>query len=72
MPIDLSNVTREELMSIHNEVLRLVALQTQADLAQGGIAAAAHDSHGSNHSNNKVVTDDFRGQIAAILGRRRS
>ncbi|MFT5588882.1 MAG: hypothetical protein ACI9ZF_001053 [Bradyrhizobium sp.] len=66
MPIDLSKVTREELMTIHNEVLRNIALQTKEDLAKN-INAAGHDSHGSNHSNNKIV--DLPGQISEILRR---
>jgi hypothetical protein len=63
MPIDLSKVTREELLAIHNEVLRLVAEQAQTTAKD---VAAGHDSHGSNHSNNKMPVD-FRAQIADIL-----
>ncbi|MEB0136892.1 hypothetical protein QN362_16270 [Actimicrobium sp. CCC2.4] len=66
MPIDLSKVTREELMTIHSEVLRNIALQTKEDLAKD-ITAAGHDSHGSNHSNNKIV--DLQSQVSEILRR---
>jgi len=65
MPIDISKATPEELLAIHNEVLRHIAQQTQAELATN-LAAAGHDSHGSNHSNNKMPAD-FRGQIVNIL-----
>jgi len=63
MPIDLSKATREELLTIHNEVLRNIAEQTKANLTVN--AAAGHDSHSSNHSNNKIV--DLQAQVANIL-----
>jgi hypothetical protein len=69
MPIDLSKATREELLAIHNEVLRHIAEQTKADIATN--VAAGHDSHGSNHSNNKMPAD-FRTQIADVLGKTRT
>lgn len=54
MPLDLSKTSLDELVSIHNEVLRNIALQTKASL--GNLSSAAgHDSHGSNHSNNKIT-----------------
>lgn len=65
MPIDLSKVTREELMTIHNEVLRNLALETKAKIAEP--LSVAHDSHGSNHSNNKIT--DMPSQISEILRR---
>ena len=63
MAIDLSKATKEDLLAIHNEVLRNLALQTKA----GNIAAEGHDSHGSNHSNNKIVAN-LSDRIAEIMG----
>jgi hypothetical protein len=68
MPIDLSKATREELLAIHNEVLKHVAEQTKADLSSD-VRAAGHDSHGSNHSNNKIT--DIQERIAEVFRRQR-
>lgn len=68
MPIDISKATREELLEIHNEVLKHIAEQTKNDLDTGALRAG-HDSHGSNHSNNKIVADDLRTRISEIFRR---
>jgi hypothetical protein len=65
MPVqlDLSNISLEDLVDIHNQVLQRVAVQTKANL--GGLQAAGHDSHSSNHSNNKI-TDRLQQQLSQI------
>lgn len=67
MPIDLSKTSLEDLVSIHNEVLRNIALQAKINL-QGNLEAG-HDSHGSNHSNNKIT--DLQSQIAQLANKQR-
>jgi hypothetical protein len=55
MPIDLSKTSLDDLVAIHNEVLRNIAVQTKAKLDQG--VASVHDSHSSNHSNHSKAAD---------------
>ncbi len=65
MPVqlDLTDIALEDLIDIHNQVLQRVAVQTKANLS--GLQAAGHDSHGSNHSNNKI-TDRLQRQLTQI------
>lgn len=67
MPLDLSKTSLDDLVLIHNEVLKNIALQTKANLDLK--VAAGHDSHGSNHSNNKIT--DLQRQINE-LGRQQA
>lgn len=66
MAIDLSKTSLEDLVSIHNEVLKNIALQTKTSLDQN--LQAGHDSHGSNHSNNKIT--DLQSQIEQLAKQR--
>lgn len=52
--LDLENISLEDLVDIHNQVLQRVAVATKLNI-DGGVLAAGHDSHGSNHSNNKIT-----------------
>jgi hypothetical protein len=62
--IDLSNIPLEDLVSIHNQVLRKIATQAKVGLEDS--LAAGHDSHGSNHSNNKITDRTLQEQIARL------
>lgn len=53
MNIDLTKASIEELAQIQNEVLRNIALTVAKE---GGRLAAGHDSHGSSHSKNSVLS----------------
>jgi hypothetical protein len=61
--IDLSNVPLEDLVSIHNQVLRRIAEQAKVGLES---TFAGHDSHGSNHSNNKITDRTLQEQISRL------
>ena len=63
-PLDLSNVDLDSLIAIHNQVLRRVAAETKVKLDAD--LAAGHDSHGSNHSNNKITDRSIQDQISRI------
>ena len=63
MPLDLSKTSLDDLVEIHNEVLRNIALQTKANL-EGLRSSLAHDSHSSNHSNNKIT--DLQAQVQQL------
>ncbi len=62
--LDLANIPLEDLIDIHNQVLQRVAAETKLKLDQGSLVQAGHDSHGSNHSNNKITDRDFEQQLA--------
>lgn len=67
MPLDLSKTSLDDLVAIHNEVLRNIAIQTKVNLEN--LTAAGHDSHGSNHSNNKIT--DLQAQIQQLAKQQR-
>ncbi|AXV84502.1 hypothetical protein [Ralstonia solanacearum] len=67
MPLDLSKTSLDDLVAIHNEVLRNIALQTKVNLE--GLASAGHDSHSSNHSNNKIT--DVQAQVQQLVRQQR-
>lgn len=71
MAIDLSKATVDDIMAIHNEVLRNIALESKAKIGQPA-EAAGHDSHGSNHSNNKIIEmEDIARNVQNILKQKR-
>jgi len=61
--LDLSGIELEDLIDIHNQVLRQVAAVAKLNLEA---EAAGHDSHGSNHSNNKIVDRNVQEQISRV------
>jgi hypothetical protein len=61
--LDLSNIPLEDLLNIHNQVLRRVAAEAKINL---GTAANAHDSHSSSHSKYSRTLQDFQEQIDQI------
>ena len=66
-PLDLTNVDLESLIAIHNQVLRRVAAETKAKLDTD--LMAGHDSHSSNHSNNKITDRSIQEQVSRIAER---
>ncbi len=71
MAIDLSKATVGDIMAIHNEVLRNIALESKAKIGKSE-DSAGHDSHGSNHSNNKIVeVEDIARNVGNILKQNR-
>ena len=66
MAIDLSKVTLEELMEIHNEVLRNIAIRAKTDL---GSAGALHQSHAREYS--KQIETNIAEQVADVFRRSR-
>ncbi len=58
--LDLSNIPLEELLNIHNQVLKRVASEAKLNLGQ---AEDGHDSHSSSHSKYSSVLQDFQNQI---------
>jgi hypothetical protein len=66
MAIDLSKVTLEELMEIHNEVLRNIAIRAKTDL---GAEGAMHQSHAREYS--KQTGTNIADQVADVFRRSR-
>jgi hypothetical protein len=67
--LNLSNISLDDLVDIHNQVLQQVAAVTKANIG-GGLASEPHDSHSSNHSNNKIVDrPTLQDQLAQTAGR---
>jgi hypothetical protein len=67
--LDLSNISLDDLVDIHNQVLQQVAAITRTHIG-GGLASEPHDSHSSNHSNNKIVArPTLQDQLAQTTGR---
>jgi len=66
MAIDLSKVTLEELMEIHNEVLRNLAIRAKADLVA---TDPAHRSHAREYS--KKIETNIADQVADVFRRSR-
>ena len=66
MAIDLSKVTLEELMEIHNEVLRNLAIRAKTNLDAG---SATHDSHAREYS--KQSGTNIADQVADVFRRTR-
>ena len=64
MALDLSKISLDELVSIQNEVLRNIAIQTKLKL--GDNLASTHDSHSSNHSNYSKTAVDLQSQIESL------
>ena len=62
--LDLANIQLEDLIDIHNQVLQRVATEAKLKLDQGGLAQAGHDSHSSNHGNNKITDRIIQEQLA--------
>lgn len=63
-PLDLSNLDLDTLVNIHNQVLRRVVAETKLKLDAD--LAAGHDSHGSNHSNNKITDRTIQDQLRQL------
>jgi hypothetical protein len=68
MAIDLSKVTLEELMEIHNEVLRNVAIRAKTNLGAGG--ATTHDSH-AREIQKQAGQANIADQVADVFRRSR-
>lgn len=66
--LDVSKVPLEDLVHIHNQVLKQIATRAKLNLAE--TVSAGHDSHGSNHSNNKITDRFLQQQIDQIVSRR--
>jgi hypothetical protein len=66
--LDLSNIPLEDLVNIHSQVLRQIATHAKVALDPSALAAG-HDSHGSNHSNNKITDRTLQEQLSRFQGR---
>lgn len=67
--LDVSKVALEDLVSIHNQVLRQIAVRAKVSIDQDMMAG--HDSHGSSHSNNKITDRVLQERIDQIANRTR-
>jgi hypothetical protein len=61
--LDLSSIPLDQLVNIHSQVLRQIATHAKLSLDPSALAAG-HDSHGSNHSNNKITDRTLQEQLA--------
>lgn len=66
--IDVSKVALEDLVQIHSQVLRQIALRAKLNIDES--LMAGHDSHSSAHGNNKIVDRELQAQIDRIAARR--
>jgi hypothetical protein len=65
--LDLSKIELDQLVNIHSQVLKQIALRAKVTMDDS--LMAGHDSHGSNHSNNKLTDRTLEEQIARLQQR---